>query len=165
MPTWNNSITCVLRYSKPMFFVHSSLARPHGTRRHRGRYAGWVFNWSACSNTAGRSSWPKEDNHIIWFNLGHRIYSTKRIYCTFPLQFATCYNIYLLQSIFIFENRDMLVVGRIISGISVGLASAVIPIYQSEITAPAIRGRIISLQQWYTLQSYPETNAINLMDT
>jgi len=45
-------------------------------------------------------------------------------------------------------SRDMLIVGRIISGISVGLASAVIPIYQSEITAPAIRGRIISLQQW-----------------
>jgi sugar porter (SP) family MFS transporter len=45
-------------------------------------------------------------------------------------------------------NRDMLIVGRIVSGISVGLASAVIPIYQSEITAPAIRGRIISLQQW-----------------
>jgi sugar porter (SP) family MFS transporter len=45
-------------------------------------------------------------------------------------------------------SRDMLIVGRIISGISVGLASAVVPIYQSEITAPAIRGRIISLQQW-----------------
>ena len=43
----------------------------------------------------------------------------------------------------------MLVAGRIISGISVGLASAVIPIYQSEITAPAIRGRMVSLQQWY----------------
>ena len=41
------------------------------------------------------------------------------------------------------KNRDMLIVGRIISGMSVGLASAVIPIYQSEITAPAIRGRII----------------------
>ena len=52
------------------------------------------------------------------------------------------------------QNREMLVVGRIISGISVGLASAVIPIYQSEITAPAIRGRIISLQQWCTHQSY-----------
>ncbi|TFK37843.1 general substrate transporter [Crucibulum laeve] len=45
-------------------------------------------------------------------------------------------------------NRGMLVVGRIISGISVGLASAVVPIYQSEITAPAIRGRMVSLQQW-----------------
>ncbi|KAF9022790.1 general substrate transporter [Hymenopellis radicata] len=34
-------------------------------------------------------------------------------------------------------NRGMLVVGRIISGISVGIASAVVPIYQSEITEPA----------------------------
>ncbi len=41
----------------------------------------------------------------------------------------------------------MLVVGRIISGLSVGLASAVVPIYQAEITAPAIRGRMVSLQQ------------------
>lgn len=45
-------------------------------------------------------------------------------------------------------NRGMLVVGRIISGFSVGLSSAVVPIYQSEITAPAIRGRMVSLQQW-----------------
>jgi sugar porter (SP) family MFS transporter len=45
-------------------------------------------------------------------------------------------------------NRGMLVVGRLISGISVGISSAVVPVYQSEITAPAIRGRIVSLQQW-----------------
>ncbi|TFK71957.1 general substrate transporter [Pluteus cervinus] len=45
-------------------------------------------------------------------------------------------------------NRGMLVVGRVISGISVGLSSAVVPIYQSEITAPHIRGRMVSLQQW-----------------
>lgn len=43
----------------------------------------------------------------------------------------------------------MLVVGRIVSGFSVGLSSAVVPIYQSEITAPSIRGRMVSLQQWY----------------
>jgi MFS family permease len=43
----------------------------------------------------------------------------------------------------------MLVVGRIIAGLAVGLASAVVPIYQSEVTAPAIRGRMVSLQQWY----------------
>ena len=64
-----------------------------------------------------------------------------------------------------FKNRDMLIVGRIISGMSVGLASAVIPIYQSEITAPAIRGRIISLQQWYTHQCYFKSNVINLQNT
>ncbi|KAF9069988.1 general substrate transporter [Rhodocollybia butyracea] len=45
-------------------------------------------------------------------------------------------------------NRGMLVVGRIISGFSVGISSAVVPIYQAEITAPAIRGRMVSLQQW-----------------
>ncbi|KAG6884963.1 hypothetical protein C0995_009714 [Termitomyces sp. Mi166 len=45
-------------------------------------------------------------------------------------------------------NRGMLVIGRIISGISVGLSSAVVPIYQSEITPPSIRGRMVSLQQW-----------------
>ncbi|KAI0057218.1 general substrate transporter [Artomyces pyxidatus] len=45
-------------------------------------------------------------------------------------------------------NRGMLVVGRIISGLSVGIASAVVPVYQSEITAPSIRGRLVSLQQW-----------------
>jgi sugar porter (SP) family MFS transporter len=46
------------------------------------------------------------------------------------------------------QNRAMLVVGRVISGISVGLSSAVVPLYQSEITAPHIRGRMVSLQQW-----------------
>ncbi|KAG9311678.1 general substrate transporter [Chiua virens] len=45
-------------------------------------------------------------------------------------------------------NRGMLVVGRIIAGISVGIASTVVPIYQSEITAPSIRGRLVSMQQW-----------------
>jgi len=46
------------------------------------------------------------------------------------------------------QDRAMLVVGRIISGLAVGLASATVPLYQAEITAPAIRGRLISLQQW-----------------
>jgi len=45
-------------------------------------------------------------------------------------------------------NRGMLVVGRIISGLSVGISSTIVPVYQSEITAPSIRGRMVSLQQW-----------------
>ncbi len=40
-------------------------------------------------------------------------------------------------------------VGRIVSGVAVGIASATVPLYQSEITAPSIRGRLVSLQQWY----------------
>ncbi|CCM06493.1 uncharacterized protein FIBRA_08762 [Fibroporia radiculosa] len=47
-------------------------------------------------------------------------------------------------------NRGMLVVGRIVSGLAVGIASSIVPIYQSEITAPAIRGRLVSMQQWAT---------------
>jgi MFS family permease len=42
----------------------------------------------------------------------------------------------------------MLIVGRIISGISVGIASTTIPLYQAEITLPSIRGRLVSIQQW-----------------
>ncbi|KAJ3536324.1 hypothetical protein NM688_g6854 [Phlebia brevispora] len=45
-------------------------------------------------------------------------------------------------------DRGMLVAGRVVSGLSVGIASATVPIYQSEITAPAIRGRLVSMQQW-----------------
>ncbi|OCB89303.1 general substrate transporter [Sanghuangporus baumii] len=46
------------------------------------------------------------------------------------------------------QNRGMLVVGRIISGISIGFASATVPLYQAEITQPHLRGRMVSLQQW-----------------
>ncbi|KAI0248196.1 general substrate transporter [Lactifluus subvellereus] len=45
-------------------------------------------------------------------------------------------------------DREMLITGRVISGISVGIASTIIPLYQSEITAPSIRGRLVSVQQW-----------------
>lgn len=42
----------------------------------------------------------------------------------------------------------MLVVGRIVAGISVGIASAIVPVYQAEIAPKEIRGRVVSLQQW-----------------
>lgn len=45
-------------------------------------------------------------------------------------------------------NRGMLVTGRVIGGISTGLASSTVPIYQSEVTNPSIRGRMIAIQQW-----------------
>ncbi|KAH9912214.1 general substrate transporter [Fomitopsis serialis] len=46
------------------------------------------------------------------------------------------------------QNVAMLVAGRVIAGLAVGIASSVVPIYQSEITPPAIRGRLVSMQQW-----------------
>ncbi|KAI9800523.1 MAG: MFS sugar transporter [Sarcosagium campestre] len=46
------------------------------------------------------------------------------------------------------RNVAMLVVGRIVAGIAVGIASSVVPVYQAEIAPKEIRGRVVSLQQW-----------------
>lgn len=42
----------------------------------------------------------------------------------------------------------MLVAGRVVAGLSIGVASTIVPIYQAEIAPKEIRGRVISLQQW-----------------
>ncbi|KAI9770834.1 MAG: MFS sugar transporter [Geoglossum umbratile] len=42
----------------------------------------------------------------------------------------------------------LLVVGRVVSGLSIGVASTIVPIYQAEIAPKEIRGRVVSLQQW-----------------
>ncbi|OMH85464.1 High-affinity glucose transporter [Zancudomyces culisetae] len=44
-------------------------------------------------------------------------------------------------------NVILLICGRLISGLGVGLLSATVPAYQSELSHPKIRGRLISLQQ------------------
>ncbi|RYP60226.1 hypothetical protein DL770_010033 [Monosporascus sp. CRB-9-2] len=45
-------------------------------------------------------------------------------------------------------NIPMLIVGRIINGFSVGICSAQVPVYISEVSPPSKRGRLIGLQQW-----------------
>lgn len=42
----------------------------------------------------------------------------------------------------------MLCIGRVLAGISVGITSMVVPLYQSEIAPKEIRGRIVAVQQW-----------------
>jgi sugar porter (SP) family MFS transporter len=42
----------------------------------------------------------------------------------------------------------MLVVGRLINGFSVGICSAQVPVYISELAPPTIRGRLVTCQQW-----------------
>lgn len=42
----------------------------------------------------------------------------------------------------------MLVVGRVINGLSVGIESAQVPVYIAEISPPSKRGRFIGMQQW-----------------
>ncbi|ORY57260.1 high-affinity glucose transporter [Pseudomassariella vexata] len=45
-------------------------------------------------------------------------------------------------------NIPMLIVGRIINGLSVGICSAQVPVYISELAPPSKRGRLVGLQQW-----------------
>ncbi|KAK4184152.1 general substrate transporter [Podospora australis] len=45
-------------------------------------------------------------------------------------------------------NIPMLAIGRIINGFSVGICSAQVPVYISEISPPSKRGRLIGFQQW-----------------
>lgn len=42
----------------------------------------------------------------------------------------------------------MLCVGRALNGLSVGVTSMVVPLYQSEVAPKEIRGRIVAVQQW-----------------
>lgn len=46
------------------------------------------------------------------------------------------------------QNIPMLVVGRIINGFCVGIESAQVPVYVSEIAPPSKRGRLVAFQQW-----------------
>ena len=46
------------------------------------------------------------------------------------------------------QNIAMLIVGRIINGISVGICSAQVPVYISELAPPSTRGRLVGCQQW-----------------
>ncbi|MCJ1413126.1 MFS sugar transporter [Ptychographa xylographoides] len=46
------------------------------------------------------------------------------------------------------QGIEMLIVGRIIAGLGVGVESTIVPVYQAEVAPPEIRGRVVSLQQW-----------------
>ena len=46
------------------------------------------------------------------------------------------------------QNIGMLIVGRVINGICVGIASAQVPTYISELAQPNRRGRLVGAQQW-----------------
>ncbi|KAF7196829.1 MFS glucose transporter mfs1 [Pseudocercospora fuligena] len=46
------------------------------------------------------------------------------------------------------QNIGMLIVGRVINGFCVGIESAQVPVYVSEIAPPSKRGRLVAFQQW-----------------
>ncbi|KAE9378613.1 sugar transporter [Stipitochalara longipes BDJ] len=53
-------------------------------------------------------------------------------------------------SIIVCASQDigMLIVGRIINGLAVGICSAQVPVYIAELAPPSKRGRLIGAQQW-----------------
>lgn len=46
------------------------------------------------------------------------------------------------------QNIGMLIAGRFINGVSVGICSAQVPVYVSELAPPSKRGRVVGSQQW-----------------
>jgi MFS family permease len=46
------------------------------------------------------------------------------------------------------QNIAMLIVGRVINGFCVGICSAQVPVYLSEVSLPSKRGKLVGLQQW-----------------
>ncbi|KAI1912602.1 high affinity glucose transporter [Ophidiomyces ophidiicola] len=46
------------------------------------------------------------------------------------------------------QNITMLIVGRVLNGLSVGICSAQVPVYISELAPPSKRGRLVGCQQW-----------------
>ncbi|KAI7897957.1 general substrate transporter [Cokeromyces recurvatus] len=58
--------------------------------------------------------------------------------------------IFIIGSVFQAASNGvaLLCVGRVLNGISVGITSMVVPLYQSEIAPKEIRGRIVAVQQW-----------------
>ena len=58
--------------------------------------------------------------------------------------------IWCIGSIIVCASQDipMLIVGRFINGLSVGICSAQVPVYISELAPPSKRGRVVGTQQW-----------------
>lgn len=46
------------------------------------------------------------------------------------------------------QNIGMLIAGRITNGFCVGICSAQVPVYISELAPPSKRGRLVGAQQW-----------------
>ncbi|KAJ1981603.1 hypothetical protein H4R35_000647 [Dimargaris xerosporica] len=75
-------------------------------------------------------------------------YSADKIGRKFSIMLASCVFILgaALQSGA--NGKVMLIFGRIIAGLGIGVLSMCVPLFQSELAPPAIRGRLVSLQQF-----------------
>lgn len=46
------------------------------------------------------------------------------------------------------QNIGHLIVGRIVSGLSIGITSSQVLVYLAELSPPDVRGRVVGIQQW-----------------
>lgn len=65
------------------------------------------------------------------------------------------------------QNIGMLVVGRFINGLSVGICSAQVPVYVAELAPPSKRGRVVGSQQWaitwgILISKFPSTSSLHV---
>lgn len=65
-----------------------------------------------------------------------------------PHKTLECCKINSDQSVSIIANFHHSIAGRLINGLAVGIESAQVPVYISEIAPPTRRGRLVALQQW-----------------
>ncbi|BGP35046.1 high affinity glucose transporter [Rhodotorula toruloides] len=63
------------------------------------------------------------------------------------------------------KNVGALVGGRVVAGLAVGLASAIVTIYQAEITKPQLRGRIVFRSIWHKAIYVPQRWTIRVVLT
>jgi MFS family permease len=106
-------------------------------------YAGWFPCRSSgilvhCRQNVQKDRDPDLGDHLdYWLNVSilNCLGSSNQILIDLSLQTAS-------------NGIALLVVGRIVAGLCVGIASAMVPVYQAEIAPKEIRGRVVSLQQW-----------------
>ncbi|GAW03574.1 general substrate transporter [Lentinula edodes] len=93
--------------------------RPEHTRRHCVDFQWWLLFRSCNCGMAERQIWSETDNSILWG-------------CA--MQTGA-------------HNTATLILGRIIAGFAIGILSMTVPLYNTEIAPPKIRGFLVGLTQ------------------
>lgn len=127
--------------------------------------AGVMFGFDIGSNsgvigTTQYQEYFKEPNELLQGGINGALSAgcfVGALFAGFPAdKFSRKYTLIAASFLFIIGSAfqaasngvPLLCVGRVLNGISVGVTSMVVPLYQSEIAPKEIRGRIVAVQQW-----------------
>ena len=110
---------------------------------HLCRHARWIMGRRLALWLFDGYLWQKEgnhdrDHHLV--RLSALLYASREY-----LTASRCIGSILCSAS---QNVAMLVIGRFINGICVGIASAQVPVYIAELAPPSKRGRLVGAQQW-----------------